>query len=91
MKGVVSKVPSSRHCLITFRAVICGSDRKSTSSGPWLGSYTLLVKVASIFTWMRQWSDTWSMGSATMALVIQMFLAHIWSSWLPSLWVTDPL
>ena len=27
MKGVVSKVPSSRHCLITFLTVVCGRDR----------------------------------------------------------------
>ena len=27
------------------------------------------------------------MGAATMALRMPRFLVHIWSSWLPSLWV----
>ena len=48
---------------------------------------TRSMQVASILTWMRLWSETWSIGSATIALVIVRFLTHIWSSWLPSLCV----
>ena len=45
------------------------------------------MQTASTFTWMRLWSDTWSIGSATIVMVYERFLTHIWSSWLPSLWV----
>ena len=61
--------------------------------------YLLLVLLRGLFPLnengfntilIRLWSDTWSIGSATMALRMAMFLVHIWSNWLPSLWVTVP-
>ena len=48
------------------------------------------MAVASIVTKMGLWSETWSTGLATTALVMVMFLVYSWSSWLPSLWVIVP-
>ena len=50
IKGVVSKVPSSKHFLITFLTVVCGRDLWSNSSASKVGSCYLTVITASILT-----------------------------------------
>ena len=76
MCRLASKRPFATHSLMTFPIVAWGRVLRSTSPRYCSGVYSLWTNTASIFTMMGQWSETWSMGSATMALVMAIFLVH---------------
>ena len=62
--------------LDAFLMVACGRVRGSISSSSGWMVVPLSTRVASILTWMRRWSETWSMASATIAFWITRFLVQ---------------
>ena len=76
MCRLASKSPFSTHSLMTFLIGAWGRVLRSISLGSYYGVCSRWTNTASIFTWIGQWCETWSIGSATMALVMAMFLVH---------------